>query len=400
MHRVARTALLVLLGGLLIFGVCMLYSTSFAVYGEHFLKRQLMWVALGLAVAALVYTMDYRGLGRHSGFLLTLIGFALAYLAGAYLLHRADWFPDKLFAALPLVPDVPTKGSFRWLRYGPLSMQPSEFAKPFLVLYLSDYYSRHARHVQQFKRGFLRPVLVSGAILGLVFAGRDLSTTVITGMLVVALMFVAGVRVRYLVLVILAGLLFIWAVLAVSPERKRRFTVYQDPEPYQRTEGYQLWHSQLALGSGGVTGLGFTDSRMKQFYLPEAHTDFIVAIVGEELGFVWVVLLLVWYCLLTGVILWIAGLAADRMGVLICVGVGLFIGIQALINVSVVSGFAPTTGVTAPFLSYGGSSMIASLLGIGLVLSVSRVSAREALRDGLQSRFKSGLKQGGHARGT
>jgi len=380
--------LLVLLSCILIFGVCMLYSTSFAAHGEFFLKRQLIWVGMGLAGAAILYAVDYRFMGRYSWIPLILIGLSLAYLAAAYLFHKMNWLPETVFARLPFVPDHPTKGSFRWLRWGPISVQPSEFAKPILILFLADYYNRRTRHVRQFRRGFLRPMLIAGSVLALIFAGRDLSTTIITGLLVFTLMFVAGVRLRHLVPLAAAGILFVIAALHLSPERMRRFTVYRNPEAYQQAEGYQLWHSQLALGSGGITGLGFTDSRMKQLYLPEAHTDFIVAIVGEELGFVWVTLLLLWYCLLSAAVLWIACLAADRMGVLICIVVGLSIGLQAFVNISVVSGFAPTTGVTAPFLSYGGSSMIASLLGIGLVLSVSRVSGQQALEQKLRARFE------------
>ena len=143
----------------------------------------------------------------------------------------------------------------------------------------------------------------------------------------------------------------------------------------------------MALGSGGLTGIGFTKSRLKQRYLPEAHTDFIVAIIGEELGFLSVLGLVALYVLLVASIFWIASQADDRQGVLLCAGVGLNIAFQALINISVVSGFCPTTGVTAPFLSYGGSSMIASLLGIGLVLSVSRGSERDFVRREMQTRY-------------
>lgn len=396
MHNTARTTLLVLLAGMLIFGICMLYSTSFAAHGEFFLKRQLLWVGLGLGGAAVLYALDYRTLGRYSPALLIAVGLALAYLAAAYILYKLPWIPEPLFAKLPFVPDHPTKGSFRWLRWGPLSIQPSEFAKPILILFLADYYSRRVRHTQQFVRGFLHPALASGVILALIFAGKDLSTTVITGTLVVVIMFVAGVRLRYLAIIGLLGVLFVAVVLQVSPERLRRFAVYRNPEQYEQTEGYQLWHSQLALGSGGLTGLGFTNSRMKQFYLPESHTDFIVAIVGEELGFLWIAVLLLGYCALTSAFLWIACLAADRMGVIICIGIGMVIGLQAFINVSVVSGFCPTTGVTAPLLSYGGSSMLSTLFGTGIVLSVSRIGGQEAHMQQLQTRFgtRHGTKDG------
>jgi cell division protein FtsW len=226
-------------------------------------------------------------------------------------------------------------------------------------------------------RGFLKPMVAVGFVAGLILLGGDLSSTAITGWVIFGLAFVGGVRLRYLFIVLLAGLVMAGTAIKLSPERISRITSYRNPEEVQATDGYQLWHSQLALGSGGWRGLGFTNSRMKRYYLPEAHTDFIVAIIGEELGFLGVASLVILYAGLMTSAFWLAALAPDREGMLICTGVALLLGLQALVNVSVVSGFCPTTGVTAPFLSYGGSSIVASLLGIGLTLSVSRISEQE-----------------------
>jgi len=378
MHRTARTFLLALVASLLIFGITMLYSTSYAAFAERMLARQLTWVAAGSLGAVLLWRTDYRWLGRRSWILLILVSVALAYLALAFVLYKLPFIPNTFAGSLPFI-GGPTKGSFRWLRLGPFSLQPSEFAKLILILFLADYFGRRARHIMEFRRGFLHPMLVAGAVLALIFLGKDFSTTVIGGAVVMNLAFIAGVRLRYLTIVGIVGILFAVAALWSSPERMRRLTVFRNPERHQYTDGYQLWCSQLALGSGGVRGLGFTSSRMKQFYLPEAHTDFIAAIVGEELGFVAVGALILAYCLLVGAAFWLAALAPDRQGALLCMGIGLSIGLHAFVNVSVVSGFCPTTGVTAPFLSYGGSSMLASLLGVGLLLSVSRVSEAESL---------------------
>jgi cell division protein FtsW len=217
-------------------------------------------------------------------------------------------------------------------------------------------------------------MVVAGAVILLVLLGGSLSVTIITGGVVFILAFVAGVRLRYLVLVIATGLLLFGSVILISPTRMSRFTSFLNAEQVQAGDGYQLWHSLLALGSGGWRGLGFTQSRMKKFYLPEAHTDFIVSIVGEELGYLWVALLILTYVLLTFSVFWVSGQAMDREGSLICAGVGASLGLHAFVNLSVVSGMLPTTGVTAPFVSYGGSSILASGIGIGLVLSVSRLS--------------------------
>ncbi len=386
MQRTASTILTILIVLLLFFGIVMLYSTSYSAFGEDKLARQLTWIVVGGAGAMLLRSLDYRVLGRLSWVGLAAVSLVLAYLALAQFLYGYG-------ELRPIVDNFPfvagqIKGSFRWLRFGPFKLQPSEFAKPAIILFLADYYNRRTRHVHEFWRGFLRPMMMVGCCLGLILLGRDLSTTVITGAVIGILAFVAGVRLRYLLPVFAAVFLGgMWVLTAdpvhiakvLSKERAARIVAYRDPEAEPLGDGYQLWSSQLALGSGGGRGLGFTNSRMKQRYLPEAHTDFIVAIVGEELGYIGVLALLLLYVAIMVVAFWLAGLVPDRTGMLICVGVGLFIGLQAFVNISVVSGFCPTTGVTAPFVSYGGSSMVASLLGFGLILSVVRIGMRDAL---------------------
>jgi cell division protein FtsW len=379
MHKTARTFLLLVVASLLVFGISMLYSTTYVSAGETILARQLTWVGLGAVAAVMVWLCDHRFLGRWAWLALILVTLALGYLVFAYLLHKLPFVPDGLVRHLPLI-GGPTKGSFRWLRFGPVALQPSEFAKPVLILFLADYFSRSSRYIHEFRRGFLIPMAVGVGVIALILLGKNLSIAVITGVVVAALAFVAGVRVRYLAALVVLGLVALALLIKADPERWRRVTVYRNPEKYQEGEGYQLWTSQLAMGSGGVRGLGFTNSRMKQFYLPEAHTDFIVAIVGEELGFLAVGLLIVAYGLLMAAAFWIAALAPDRQGILLCVGLGLSLGLHAFVNIGVVSGFGPTTGVTAPFLSYGGSSMMNSLICIGLLLSVSRTSEREQVQ--------------------
>ena len=227
-------------------------------------------------------------------------------------------------------------------------------------------------------------------MIGLILLGGSLSAAAITGCVVLALLFIAGVRLRFLVLTTALGVALVATALLISPERRSRITSFRHPEREQAGSGYQLHASKLALGSGSWTGLGFTKSRMKQQYLPEAHTDFIVSIVGEELGFVAVMSLVLTYVALVGVGYWVAANAPDREGTLIGAGVATSLAVHAFVNISVVSGFGPTTGVTAPFISSGGSSMIASLIGIGLLLSVSRRSEDEAGRRGLEGRPSTG----------
>lgn len=392
MHRVVRGVLVALVLLLLLSGVAMLYSTSFAGFSEYYLKRQAMWVGLGGVLAAVLAVTDYRRLSRVSLVLMGLVAMALAYLALAHLLYKVH-LTRGLVAHLPLV-GGPTKGGFRWLHLGPFSLQPSEFAKPVLVLFLAEYYQTRARHTEEWRRGFLVPLVCCGVVIGLIFLGKNLSTTVITGTIMAVMMFVAGVRLRYLLALAAVGVVLFAAAVKSSPEYFRRMTIYRNPEPAQKEEGYQLWHSQLALGSGGWFGQGFTQSRMKQYYLPEAHTDFIVAIVGEELGFAAVAALILVYCLLGGTIFAMASLARSKRAVLTCVGLGWALAFQAFVNIGVVSGFGPTTGVTAPFLSYGGSSMLSCMASVGLLLSVSRISEQEALAADLgEARFGRSLER-------
>ncbi len=382
MHKTARGLLLVIVTLLLLFGVVMLYSTSYTAYDDSILRKQLVWIMLGASGAVTTRCLDYRLLGRHAKTILAVVALLLAYLGIAAVARKVPGLPG-IFHDMPLVGD-PVKGGFRWLRFGGFSIQPSEFAKICIIIFLANYFGNNTRRIGEAWRGFALPVGTACLVVGLIFMGKDFSTSVITGATVYAVAFIAGVRLRYLLIMLLLGIVFSGIVLKTSPERLRRIKSFRDPEMLQKDEGYQLWSSQLALGSGGLKGRGFTESRMKHMYLPEAHTDFIVAIIGEELGFVAVACLVIAYFGLVVVTFWTAMLAVDREGTLLCSGIGLLLGLQAFVNIGVVSGFLPTTGVTAPFLSYGGSSMIASLCALGLLLSVGRIAEAEAASGGIQ----------------
>lgn len=387
MHKAARTALVVFTGLLLLLGLSMLYSTSYATHAETFLRKQLAWIGLGgLGAVLICWKIDDGVLRRYSWWLMGAVTIPLLYLAAANLFHH---FPSTraMARSMPLVGGL-SVGSARWIRLGPLSLQPSELAKPVIILFLAGYMPRHARHTREFWRGFFKPMAAVGLVVGLILVGGDLSSTVITGGIVFVAAFVGGMRLRYLLLMLLAGSAMAYLAVKISPERLNRIVTFRDPESYQQAEGYQLWHSQLALGSGGLRGLGFTNSRMKRHYLPEAHTDFIVAIVGEELGFIGVMVLIVLYVGLTGSGFWLAGLAHDREGVILSACVATTLGLQAFVNISVVSGFGPTTGVTAPFLSYGGSSMIVCLILVGLLLSCSMRSEEAVIQDTVDKQLR------------
>jgi cell division protein FtsW len=354
---------------LTIFGLVMLYSTSVAIHHEQLLVKQSVWIFLGLVLATTLCRVDYRKLGVYSKWLLLLVSLPLVYLATAHLLYRCG-FHDV--TKLPCVASI--NGAFRWLRVGSFTLQPSEFAKPAIILFLAHYYGTNPRSVLTLAKGVWRPMLVVGVVVVLVLLGGSLSVTMITGMVVMVIMFIVGIRLRYLLLPILAGLILFGAAIAVSPERVSRLTDFLDPEATRYDGGYQLWCSQLALGSGYWTGVGFNESLMKERYLPESHTDFIMAIVGEELGFVTVAIVMLMYLLVLGAALTVSTHALDREGMLLAAGIGVSIGLHALVHIAVVSGAAPTTGITAPLISYGGSSMLATWAGIGLLVNVIRTT--------------------------
>jgi cell division protein FtsW len=361
--------LIITVVSLISFGVCMLYSTSGIdwraegpVINNSALKKQLTFIGVGTFCCIFLHYFNYRFWCRFSKHLLGLVALLLLYLALGKLL-RID---------LPLVRSI--KGAYRWILLGPVSLQPSEFAKIGIILFLAEYYHRHKMSSGELWKGFLRPSLTVGGILFLIIAGGSLSVTMITGMLVFCLFFICGVRLRYLFLVVGAGIGLVWGVMQISPERMRRFTSFQNPEAVSQGEGYQLWNSLLALGSGGTYGRGFTESRMKLEYLPEAHNDFILAIVGEELGFLGLCGVIFLYLLFLYASLRIAARAPDYRGMILASGLGIGISLHALVNIGVISGAMPTTGVTAPFISYGGSSMLSALISVGLLLSVARES--------------------------
>jgi len=361
------------------FGIVMLYSVTADIYGERFLKLQAQWIALGLLGAGALYFLDYRKLTRRAPWLLVLTGLPLLYLAVQHVAWRAG-VPNETLAALPFTPGA-INGAFRWLQLGGLTVQPSEFAKVAIIVYVADYYGRHHRSVDSLRYGLLRPLAVVLPLILAIFLGGSLSVTVITGAVVSGMLFVAGIRLRWFLLPVLLGAALLAVAVLHSPARMERLVTFRNPEKYAQTGGYQLWQSQKALGSGGWLGVGTNQSRMKHDYIPEAHTDFVLAIAGEELGYLTMLAVVLLYLGLLGGALAIAACAADRTGMFLATGIGCMLAVQAFVNLGVVSGFLPTTGVTAPLVSYGGSSMVVTWLCIGLLAAIHRIGERERAQE-------------------
>jgi cell division protein FtsW len=340
-------------------GLVMILSSSsveaLANYGSSwlFFKRQLAWTILGLGGLIVTARIDYRGLRR----LMT----PLLMVSSGLLV-------------LVLVPGVgvAVNGSTRWLGTGSVRFQPSELAKLALLVYCADVLTRRAASVGDW-RMVLRPVALMFCFFGgLVMLQPDMGTTIVLAMLTGAILFVGGVRLRHLAVVGLASILAGTVLAIVEPYRRARLLSFVDPFAHAQAGGYQVAQSLIALGSGGWTGVGLGAGRAKWLFLPNAHTDFIFAIIGEELGLVGCALVLFLFGALAVQGVRTALRAPDRFGALLAAGITGWIVGQALVNIGTVTGMLPVTGVPLPFVSFGGSALLFTMCATGVLLNVAR----------------------------
>jgi cell division protein FtsW len=296
----------------------------------------------------------------------------------------ARWWPWLYGLAVVLlilcfVPPVGMKinGAWRWINLGVASFQPSELAKVAALVFVASWYQRFEEHSSEFWRGFVFPLAVVGAIMALIVCEVDLGATALIGVTVLAVMFVAGTGLRWLVPLLSLGFVGLgYAVLNIE-ERMGRMLAFLDPEKYRLTEGLQQWQAVLAFGAGGAEGLGLGNGRQKMLYLPYAHTDFIFPMIGEELGLRFTLLTVFCFLLilLAGVL--IAMNSKDRFGMLLGFGITLMISLQAAINIGVTTSLLPNKGMPLPFISYGGSNLAVSMMVVGILLNIHRQGRRE-----------------------
>jgi cell division protein FtsW len=341
------------------FGLIMIYSSSsilaMRTYGDsyYFIKRQLIWAGLGFAGLWFLAKTPYE---RFRNMVLPLL-FGCVILLLAVLL-------------LPIGKTV--GGARRWLVLGPLSFQPAEMLKLVLVIYLADALARKQEIMRDFSKGVLPNLMIAGSLSALLLLQPDLGTAVIIVLVTIAMLFMGGARLAHLLSLGLAALPVVFLLIFKVAYRRRRWDAFLDPWQDALGKGFQIVQSFLALGSGGLWGRGLCESQQKLFYLPTPHTDFIYSIVGEELGFIGAFAVL----LVFGMLIWkgfsIARHCPDQFGKMLAVGVTMLLGLQAMINIGVVTGLVPTKGTTLPFISAGGSSLLFSLLAVGILLSISR----------------------------
>ncbi|GGI97168.1 stage V sporulation protein E [Alicyclobacillus cellulosilyticus] len=344
---------------LLSIGVVMVHSASSVLsqqkFGDafYYAKRQVLWAALGVGLMWWMSRVDYHRLRAWA-----------PYLAGA----------SFLLLTVVLVPGVGVNrnGSQAWLGVGPFGIQPSEFAKLALVVFLAHYLADAGERVQSLTRGFLPPLMMALTAVGLIMLEPDLGQSVVIVGATVILLFAAGARVGHLLGLAGTGAVAFAVLVAMAPYRMARITSFLNPWQDPLGSGYQVIQSLYALGSGGLLGLGLGHSRQKYLYLPEPQTDFVYAILGEELGFLGAAAVLTLFAVLVWRGFRTAALAPDEFGTLLAAGITGILAVQVLVNVGVVTGSIPATGVTLPFLSYGGSSLTLMLTGVGILLNISR----------------------------
>ncbi|MBR6060168.1 MAG: FtsW/RodA/SpoVE family cell cycle protein [Lentisphaeria bacterium] len=365
-------------------GLMMIVSTTYSTSGIHYFIHQLAWIGIGIVGGITLYAIPKEKLVKYSHIFVIILAAALTYLflfrfvSIVFGTSIASKMPFCPFETINGVAKAGIKGGFRWLKFpAGINIQPSEFAKLALLLFLASYYgTREEEEIRTFYKGIIIPMIPTGYVLAAIFLGKDLSQTVITAMMVFAIMFLAGVKTRYLTILCLIAAIAGCCFILGSPMRRARIMGWRSQTEEQKAEmnkgsRYQLSRSEIAIGSGGLLGRGFAKSVMKNDFLPEAHTDFIIAILGEEFGLLGILFVILLYALFMLCLLNISRLCFDRYSMLICQGLGVLIPFQALINIGVVSGFFPTTGLTAPFISYGGSSSISLMMCMGLVFKVA-----------------------------
>ncbi len=340
-------------------GLVLVYSSSAAhaakTYGdaEYFLTQQSIRLALGLVILFVFARLPGEWLHRNAGWI----------MLGALVLCVGVLIPGL---------GVVRGGARRWLALGAAGFQPSEVAKLAIVLLLAAVLARRQSRPAKARPSLVVPVLLAQIPVVLVLAEPDLGTALVIELIVAVMVFVAGVRMRFLALLGLTALPVCYHLIVSTPFRMRRFLAFIDPWAYRHTVGYQLSEALISIGSGGIFGLGLGEGKHGLFFLPEAHTDFIFAILAQELGLVGVLMVLGAFVLLV----WRAGSIAlnarDAFDRYLAIGITALIGIPAVFNTCVVTGLLPTKGLPLPLVSYGGSTLLVTLAAIGLLLRIHR----------------------------
>ena len=344
-------------------GIVMVYSASSALAikkfgsGYFFLKKQAMFSLIGIVV---LVTFSYIPFRLYRVLVYPVLAAAIVMLVAV------------VFSGL----GVTAGGSARWLQLGPVQFQPSELARLALVIYMAYSMSKKGELLRDFYVGFLPHFLVLGLFTGLLLVQPDFGSILIFAALTWIMLFVGGCRISHLLSVVLVLAPMAWLFMTHAEYRVKRLMSFMDPWQYPADEGYQIVHSLMAFGTGGITGAGIGKGYQKLFYLPEPHTDFIFSVVGEELGLIGVMIVILLYGIMLMRGIRIARHAQDRFGSLLAMGITVTLGLQVCINMGVALGMLPTKGLTLPFLSYGGTSLLINMAAVGIMMNIGARDAR------------------------
>ncbi len=352
-HLLMISALLLVgLGLVMVFSASGVLATDKYHDPAYFLKKQFIYAVLGVSLMLFVRRVPYHAYNR------------LVYIILCV---------SIVLLILVLIPGIGVRirSASRWIRFGPLVIQPSEFAKLAIIIFLAYSMARKQEKIRYFSIGFLPHLVVAGIFIVLIEKEPDFGTALALAGITFLMLFVGGTRLTHIFLVVLAASPLVVYVILKNKMRLERVTTFIDPWKYAQESGYQLVHSLYAIGSGGFWGLGIGKSREKLFYLPDSHTDFIFSILAEELGFLGIIVVLSLFAVLVIRGLIISLRAQDTFGSYLAMGLTTLIGLQAAINLAVVSGLMPTKGLSLPFLSYGGSSMLVNMIAVGILLNIS-----------------------------
>ena len=348
---------------LVLVSIVMVYSASALVALDRFqqpylfVTKQVMWAVLGVAVLSIVMRVDYR-VYRNDNLVWALIAVVTLLLVGV------------LFSR-------PVNGARRWFGIGGFGIQPSELAKLIAIAFTAIILERRMHRVNELHYSLLPIAIIVGLLVGLILLEPDLGTAVSLVLVIGVMVFAAGISSRYLFGAVLLSLPALYVLLMSADYRRRRLFAFLDPWADPLGDGFQIIQSLIAVGTGGVFGRGLMQGVQKLFYLPEPHTDFIFAVIGEELGIVGTTVVLVCFCVIAWRGLLTAARAPDRFGAFLALGLTMMIVVTAFVNMSVVLGLMPTKGIPMPLVSFGGSSLLINLLGLGVLLNISQHASAE-----------------------
>jgi cell division protein FtsW len=346
------TLLLVFVGLVMVFSASAVMAKERYHSGYFFLLRQLGWAIAGFIAMLAGMRIDYRRL-KHPAVVFSLLGLTTLMLISVFFLDRAHH-------------------THRWIHFGGFSFQPSELAKPVLILFLAFFLENRTRSMNDWRNTLLPAVLPTLIFVGLIVFQPDLGTAIACAAVTVCILFVAGLDVKYLVYAFVGSLLPLYFLIFHVAYRRDRILAFLDPYSDPQGRGFHIIQSLIAVSTGGLTGVGLMEGKEKLFYLPEPHTDFIFSVLGEELGLLGCLTVVLLFALLLWRGMRTALRTQDMFGRFLAVGITSMVVVQALINISVVLGLMPTKGIPLPLISYGGSSLFITLGCIGVLLNVTK----------------------------